>query len=155
MEALWTSAVAVIGTLLGGVVTHVFQRRAAKENEHFSRTESLRQERIAAYSAFAGALEDFRKVQGDRWYRRQEDRNGEPYKEALREGHRHRALARQALFRVKLLAGDRTLIEAADHAFEATRNTSGARDEAHRDELFTASRTAIEVFVETAAPSVQ
>ncbi|WP_329127774.1 hypothetical protein [Streptomyces sp. NBC_01465] len=155
MEALWTSAVAVIGTVLGGVMTHVFQRRAARENEVFSRAESLRQERIAAYSALAGALEDFRKVQGDRWYRRQEDRNGEPYKEAMREGHIRRAAARQALFRVKLLAGDPELIAVADRAFEATRDTARARDAVHRDELFAAASAAIEAFVEAAAPSVQ
>jgi hypothetical protein len=155
MEALWTSAVAVIGTLLGGVLTHAFQQRAARETQRFSRTESLRQERIDAYSAYAGALEGLRKVQGDRWHRGKEDPDGDQFKEALLESHRQRASARQALFRVKLVAGDRIVIAAADRAFEATRNTTKARDEDQWNELLAGARTAIEAFVETAAPSVQ
>ncbi|AZQ34845.1 hypothetical protein EJ357_16235 [Streptomyces cyaneochromogenes] len=48
MEPIWTSVVAVAGTLLGAFVTYPFQRLAAKR-------QTLRDERIAAYTAFAAA----------------------------------------------------------------------------------------------------
>ena len=43
-----------MGTLLGSTVTYVFQRVNAGRVEKFARDERLRQERIAAYSGFAG-----------------------------------------------------------------------------------------------------
>ncbi|MDQ4033704.1 MAG: hypothetical protein M3332_16240 [Actinomycetota bacterium] len=48
--------IAVAGTLLGSIVTYVFQRVNAGRAERFARQEPLRQERIATYSGFAGAI---------------------------------------------------------------------------------------------------
>ncbi|MEU1815026.1 hypothetical protein ABZ543_07495 [Streptomyces roseifaciens] len=66
MDAIWTSVVAVMGTLLGSVVTHTFQRIASRRSELFTRSEALRQERMATYSAFAAAVEGYRHGQADR-----------------------------------------------------------------------------------------
>ncbi|WP_438293308.1 hypothetical protein [Streptomyces sp. HUAS TT7] len=154
MEALWTSAVAVVGTLLGGVVTHVLQGRAARQSELFTRGESLRQERIAAYSSFASAVEDFRRGQADRWYRKQEDPDGEAHVVASAEAHRLRAVARQALYRVKLLAGDRGLVDAGEHALQCTRDVSNALDPEQRGQLDDAAKAAIEQFIELAAQRI-
>jgi hypothetical protein len=154
MEALWTSAVAVIGTLMGGVVTHVLQGRAARQSELFTRGESLRQERIAAYSSFASAVEDFRRGQADRWYRKQEDPDGEAHVVASAETHRLRAVARQALYHVKLLAGDRGLVDAAEDALQCTRDVSNALDPDQRGQLDDAAKAAIERFVELAAQRI-
>lgn len=54
MQGLLASVIAVVGTLLGSTVTYVFQRVNAGRVERFARDERLRQERIAAYSGFAG-----------------------------------------------------------------------------------------------------
>src|SRR5262245_51284043 len=83
MEPIWTSVVAVAGTLLGAVVTYPFQRLAAKQQR-------LRDERIAAYTAFAAAVEDFRHGQAERFFSRQKDPDGEAFRLAYHEGHRLR-----------------------------------------------------------------
>ncbi|WP_334313641.1 hypothetical protein [Streptomyces sp. HD] len=106
MEPIWTSVVAVAGTLLGAVVTYPFQRLAAKQQR-------LRDERIAAYTSFATAVEDFRHGQAERFFRKQEDPDGEAYQRAYHEGHRLRKVACQAFYRVKLVTEDDTLVARA------------------------------------------
>src|SRR2546423_1036386 len=97
------------------------------------RSEALRQERIATYSAFAAAVEDYRPGQADRWYRKQEDPDGEAFITARDEAHRLRTVARQALYRVRLLTDDREVILAAERAYQCTREVSNAPDRADRD----------------------
>lgn len=43
MEVVATSLVAVLGTLFGATLTHLFQRRTALLTEQFTRSERLRQ----------------------------------------------------------------------------------------------------------------
>ncbi len=94
MEAIWTSVVAVVGTLLGSVITHAFQRQASRRSEAFARSEALRQERMATYSAFAEAAEQYRHGQADRWYRKKAEPEGEAFLVARDEAHRLRTVAR-------------------------------------------------------------
>ncbi|MDT0309950.1 hypothetical protein RM780_23780 [Streptomyces sp. DSM 44917] len=155
MEAIWTSAVAVAGTLLGAVITHLFQRRSARESESFLRSEALRQERIAAFSTFAGAAEDYRRGEGDRWFRRREDRHGPEYFAARVEAHRLRAVARQALYRVKLLTSDGEVIAAAEEALERARDITRAAEEAAWRVANDRAKAAIDAFVAAAAPRVR
>lgn len=63
MESVVTSLVAILGTLLGATTTYAFQIRTAKQARQSATEERLWQERLAAYSTFAGALTDFRKSQ--------------------------------------------------------------------------------------------
>ncbi|MEV5508064.1 hypothetical protein [Streptomyces orinoci] len=155
MEAIWTSAVAVLGTLLGAVVTHAFQRLAARRTERFTRSEALRQERIAAYGAFAGALEDYRHGQTARWYRAQEDPRGPSFTAARDEAHRLRTAARQALYRVRLLTDDQEVVRAAERAYRCVWEVSNAVDQADRDARDADAREAIEGFVTGAGPLVR
>ncbi|MEV4442327.1 hypothetical protein AB0K09_25625 [Streptomyces sp. NPDC049577] len=155
MESIWASAVAVAGTLLGVLVTHISQRLASRRNERFARSEALRQERISAYIAFATAMEDYRHGQSTRWYRKQQDPDGEAFTAAHDDAHRLRTLARNALYRVKLLTDDRAVIAGAEHAYRCTRDISNARDTAERDTLDAGARQAIEAFVAGAAPLVR
>jgi hypothetical protein len=60
MGAALASVIAVAGTLLGSVVTHVLQRRTAGHAERFARDERLRQERLTVYSVFAEAVMAYR-----------------------------------------------------------------------------------------------
>ncbi|MEU7134917.1 hypothetical protein [Streptomyces sp. NPDC046261] len=151
MEAIWTSVVAVVGTLLGSVITHTFQRFASRRSELFTRSEALRQERIATYSAFAAAAEDYRHGQAERWYRKQEDPDGEAFIAARDEAHRLRTAARQALYRVKLLTDEGEVILAAERAYRCTWEVSNAQDQANRDARDAEARRAIEAFVSHAS----
>ncbi|WP_236244346.1 hypothetical protein [Streptomyces sp. CC210A] len=151
MEAIWTSVVAVAGTLLGSVITHTFQRLASRRSEVFTRSEALRQERIATYSAFAAAAEDYRHGQSDRWYRKLEDPDGEAFLRARDEAHRLRTAARQALYRVKLLTDDREVVLAAERAYRCTSEVSHAQEQADRDARDTEAKQAIEAFVSRAS----
>jgi hypothetical protein len=155
VEAIWTSVVAVVGTLLGSVVTHVFQRLASRRAEEFTRSEALRQERIATYSGFAAAVEDYRRGQADRWWRRQEDPDGEAYLIARDQAHLLRTAARQALYRVRLLTDDREVVLAAEQAYQCTRDLSKARERADRNARDTESKQAIDAFVSRASALVR
>lgn len=157
--------VAVGGTLLGAVVTHVFQRLAAQRGERFARSEALRQERIATYSAFAAAVEDYRHGQAARWHSGQETPGGpdgpdapnaeSPFLSARDEAHRLRTVTRQVLYRVKLLTDDRTAVLAAERAYRCTRDISTAQDRTEHGALDADARQAIEAFVSDASPLVR
>ncbi|TVL90344.1 hypothetical protein [Streptomyces sp. SAJ15] len=152
METIWTSVVAVIGTLAGSVITHAFQGRASRRGELFARSEALRQERIATYSAFAAAVEEYRRGQAERWYRKVEDPGGETFLRARDEAHRLRTLTRQALYRVRLLTDDQDVVLAAERAYARTMEVSNAQDQTDRDTRDTRAREAIEAFVSRASP---
>ncbi|MEW2033377.1 hypothetical protein AB0901_23095 [Streptomyces roseifaciens] len=144
-----------MGTLLGSVVTHTFQRMASRRSELFTRSEALRQERIATYSAFAAAVEGYRHGQADRWYRRGEGADGEAFIAARDEAHRLRTVARQSLYRVRLLTDDEQVNLAAERAYEATRDVSNARSQEDRDVKDARARRAIEAFVSHASARVR
>jgi hypothetical protein len=56
---------------VGSTVTSVFQRVNAGRVERFARDERLRQERMAAYSGFAGAITELRRGVISLWFVRQ------------------------------------------------------------------------------------
>lgn len=147
--------VAVVGTLLGSVITHTFQRFASARNEEFTRSEALRQERTVTFSTFAAAVEDYRHGQADRWYRKLADPDGEEFRAARDEAHRLRTVARQALYRVKLLTDDREVVRAAELAYHRTREVSYARESAEHDSRDDLARQAIEAFVDRASALVR
>ena len=62
MAVVVTSLIAVAGTLMGSGLTYMFQRWNVGRAEEFARLDRLRQERMAAFSAFAGAVTDHRQV---------------------------------------------------------------------------------------------
>lgn len=62
MAAVLASVIAVLGTLAGTATGYVFQRRISERNEITAREERLRQERLVACSAFAGAVMDLRRT---------------------------------------------------------------------------------------------
>ncbi|MGK5638544.1 hypothetical protein ACSNOK_09575 [Streptomyces sp. URMC 126] len=155
MEAIWTSAVAVAGTLLGSLITHFLQRRVAQRGESFARSEALRRDRLTTYSAFAEAVEDYRHGQADRWYRLLESPDTEAFVAARDEAHRRRTAARQALYRVRLLTDDPVVNTAAKHAYARTLDISNARDQDGHDARDARARQAIEEFVARASPLVR
>lgn len=145
---------AVLGTLLGSVVTHFFQGRASIRTAELARAEQLRQERIAAYSTFAGELHDYRRAQNDRWYRAHEESPPGAADAARYASYEARIAARAALTRVQLVCADPALRELAARAFEFTNCMHDAEDTAERDRRSREAKDALEAFVARAAPTV-
>ncbi|MBT2504494.1 hypothetical protein J7I98_01015 [Streptomyces sp. ISL-98] len=150
-----TAMIAVIGTLLGSVATYYFQRQAAERTAALTRAEQLRQERISTYSAFAGALVDYRRAQNDRWHRKAEAPDSADAKSSRLESYAQRSAARQALIRVQLVCADRESVELARTAFELTHCMHEAPNEAERARRSEQADEALARFIEAAAPSVR
>ena len=114
MDVLFASIIAVAGTLLGSTTTYVFQRLSAGHAEAFARDEQLRQERLAAYSAFAGAITELRQGVVAVWFRQHRDHPDPEGLYAQRvEADRRGAAADHARFRVQMLARDHDLVRLA------------------------------------------
>ncbi|HZM77812.1 MAG TPA: hypothetical protein VFC19_19005 [Candidatus Limnocylindrales bacterium] len=73
MDAVFASLIAVVGTLLGSAITFLFQQRTAERNESFARSQRLRSERLAIYSAFAAVLTEHRNALVKVWHLQQRD----------------------------------------------------------------------------------
>lgn len=134
----------MFAALAGSALTFVFQTQAARQAEQFARERHLWSERIAAYSAFAAALTDFRRVQNDRWHLEQEDAAGSQFVTARDESYRLRAAATAALCRVRLLSGNVELNAQAQGALEATTEVHLAHDEQDRLDRGDRARLALE-----------
>jgi hypothetical protein len=116
---------------LGSTVTYVFQRVSAGRVERFARDERLRQERIAAYSGFAGAITELRQGVISLWFVRHRDDAARPELYAARAASdRLGAAADHARFRVQLLAENPNLLALADAAFEPISAIHHAADRA-------------------------
>lgn len=58
-----TAIIAVVGTVLGSVMTNIFQRRSAELTLMHEFEQKLRAERLAAYSGLISVLTDYRRAQ--------------------------------------------------------------------------------------------
>lgn len=145
MEVVATSLIAVLGTLLGSLLTYVFQRRTALRAEHFTRGERLRQERIEAYSAFAGALANLRRGQLDYWFAKHAGRlaEGETVHGLRREAQRLRTTALEAMFRAEMLSPSAALDAQGRDTLRAIDRISGTDDRDALKPVRDASRAAI------------
>jgi len=147
--------IAVVGTLLGVVATHWFQGRASVRTAALTRNEQLRQERIASYSAFAGAVVDYRQSQNDRWFRARLEPGTEEAEQSRHASYRQRSAARQALFRVQLVCDDHETRRLAQEAFEKTHCMHEATDDEDRVRRSDDAKDALARFIEAAAPGVR
>lgn len=134
MEVVATSVIAVLGTLFGSALTHVFQRRTVQRTEQFTRSERLRQERIDAYCSYGGALANYRRGQMDHWFAQHAGRVSEESElhELRREAQRLRAAAMEAMFRAELLTHSPDLDALGRQALKAVDQIPSA---ASREEL--------------------
>jgi hypothetical protein len=149
MEVVATSLIAVLGTLLGSAVTHLFQRRTALRAEQFTLSERLRQERIDAYCTYGGALANYRRGQMDYWFARHDGRPIEEKSihELLREAQRLRAAAMEAMFRTELLTHSAELDALGRRALKAVDGIPGAQSQNELAPLREASRSVIYEFI--------
>ncbi|AJT64974.1 hypothetical protein [Streptomyces chattanoogensis] len=156
MEAVVASIVAVIGTLLGSAVTHVFQSRAADRSERFARAERLRQERIDAYCAYAGALLDYRRVLVHRWFVVNDENRCDEDSPALREEmYKTRYTAQEAMFRAQMVTDDAEVLARAEQVMSDVTELHWAEDRETLTALRAATRQGIRDFVAATAPRVR
>ncbi|MFF5156382.1 hypothetical protein ACFY3N_09030 [Streptomyces sp. NPDC000348] len=114
METIIASGIAVLGTLLGSGITLAFQQRTTDRSHLFTRREKLRQERLDACSAYAGALIDYRRCLVHLWFCEHEQPPPEDPDTVRIRAYDLRSRAQEALFRVQLLTDDETLGRAAE-----------------------------------------
>ncbi len=136
---------------MGSWVTYSFQRRSADRAERVRGRELLRQEQLAAFSAFIGVLMEYRKNLYLRWRLKDEEAPEEQLAREREETYRLRAEAEHALARLRLLCDDAALMRSASEALKAPSSLRHAADRAdlvaRRDEV----ERAHDEFVEAAA----
>ncbi|MFJ3666986.1 hypothetical protein ACIPSE_11070 [Streptomyces sp. NPDC090106] len=114
METIIASGIAVLGTLLGSGITLAFQQRTVDRSHELTRREKLRQERLDAYSAYAGALVNYRRCLVHLWFCEHEQPPPEDSDTVRIRAYDLRSHAQEALFRVQMLTDDETLSRVAE-----------------------------------------
>lgn len=139
-EALVDASGALLGVIVGALLTYAFTRRAQV-------AKSLHDTRIAAFARFAVAIMEYRRALMERWF----VENGAPATSA--DGHRvheARSAAWAAMFEVQLLTADAAVGRLARDAVDRTAAIKDAGDRATLASLGDESRTRVEEFVTAA-----
>ncbi|NEA53407.1 hypothetical protein G3I60_04325 [Streptomyces sp. SID13666] len=154
MEVVLASLIAVAGTLLGSIITFDYQRRSTARAEDFARSVQLRQERLVAYSAYAGTVTALKQGTVALWFHRQTDSDSPAARDAFTECDRLGAATENAQFRVRLLAEDATLVALATSAFDAVGPIRGASTRTELAEREQELQDALNAFMAAAAAQV-
>ncbi|MER8159562.1 protein kilB [Streptomyces sp. NPDC094472] len=123
---MWSSIIAVVGTLLGSVAAYVLQQRAGRLERAEARGEVRRSDRLAAVTALVAALAEHRRAMWVREDLRMTGDAPEAYAAARADSHATRAAITAPLTTVALLAPE--LAEAAEYAARATYALRGTPD---------------------------
>jgi hypothetical protein len=151
MAVVLASIIAVFGTLGGVTASHVVQGKIGERNESIARDERLRQERLAAYNSFAGAVMDLRRAQYDRWHRRRSEEYQRDPEGVRAKSSRLRSTAWSAFYRFKLTSNDEELTSLAKQAVEAAAHVYDARNSADLQKRSERARACIDDFITSAA----
>lgn len=136
-------------------MTHLLQRLNADRVERLARDRQLRDDRLAVYSAFVGALVEFRRGQYDRAHRRFDGSDGEDYREARTESYRLRSAAQLELFRVQLVASDADITRCADEAMKLAEAIHDAQSVDEIQELGARAKLAANEFIDIAGATLR
>lgn len=150
MESIIASAIAVLGTLLGSGITLAFQQRTTDRSHQFTRREKLRQERLDAYSAYAGALVNYRRCLIHLWFCEHEQPPPEDPDAVRIRAYDLRSSAQEALFRVQMLTDDDRLSRTAEDVLADITELPKADARAELDELRARTRDNISRLVGSA-----
>ncbi|MET8646585.1 hypothetical protein ABZX69_42550 [Streptomyces sp. NPDC004074] len=150
MESIIASAIAVLGTLLGSGITLAFQQRTSDRSHQFTRREKLRQERLDAYSAYAGALVNYRRCLVHLWFCEHEQPPPEDPDAVRIRAYDLRSNAQEALFRVQMLTDDGRLSRTAEDVLTDITQLPKADSRAELDELRARTRESISRLVGSA-----
>lgn len=149
---LVTAALAIVGTLLGSIVSGRFQERAAERSVRVNHGEAIRRDRLEAVTTLASAASDHRRamwMRGDAILKQA----GSERIETLRgESHMTRSAVTRPLVALQVLIADPAVRAAAD---EMITLTYALRDAYATREELSAAREAAKVahdqFVDAAA----
>ncbi|MFD0296379.1 hypothetical protein [Streptomyces sp. NPDC127118] len=144
MGEVFTTFIAVAGTLMGSLLGYQFQKRVAD-----------RSERRGAVLAFTAATNEFIRSQHDWWHRQHEERDGPAHVAARTEAFRIRGQALQAVHQLRLLVPDNDLHARAEQTIGMIGALHRATD---REELRTRSveaRASLNSFVVHASAQIR
>lgn len=134
METIIASGIAVLGTLLGSGLTLAFQQRTADRSHEFARREKVRQERLDAYSVYAGALINYRRSLVHLWFCEHEQPPPEDPDTVRVRTYDLRSGAQEALFRAQMLTDDADLSRSAGDVLAEITALSRTPERARFDE---------------------
>ncbi len=124
VEGIIAGALAVIGTLLGSVVAHRYQDKAARRAET-SQQRRLQQQRLFDGCAeFIALAEDYRRAQYDRWTRWHTEPEGQAARETRADSYRLYVETRASACRLKLASSRPDVQQLADRAIQVLELTS-------------------------------
>ncbi|MFJ8295315.1 hypothetical protein ACIQ9R_05530 [Streptomyces sp. NPDC094447] len=152
LVTLVTAALAIIGTLLGAIVSGRFQERAAERAVRVGHTETIRRDRLEAVTALAVAVSDHRRTL---WRRGEAVLKGDDdaLVQALHaESQATRAAVARPLVTMRVLITDPAVRDAADCMITLTYAIRESLDNAQA--LASARQEAVaahDAFVDTAA----
>lgn len=151
MTAIWAAIVAVAGTILGVVVTQVFQARATRRNEVFQQRQGLWREQLAAFRSLAENLHRLRRAEHDRWEQEHAAPNTPAAAQAREAEIRIRPQAWASLAHVELLVDDEELIAHCQGTYRMVRGIHTAGDGGERQRKDEEAREAIDLFLRLSA----
>ncbi|MEU6470699.1 hypothetical protein ABZ927_22970 [Streptomyces massasporeus] len=135
METIIASGIAVLGALLGSGITLAFQHRTIDMSHQFTRREKLRQERLDAYSAYAGSLVNYRRCLVHLWFCEHAQPSPEDPETVRVRSYGLRSNAQEALFRVQMLTDDEALSQAAEDVLADITKVIKAENRAEYDAI--------------------
>lgn len=136
---MWTSIIAVAGTLLGGIVTSALQTRATRSIRDAERDDRRRDAQPAAVTALVAAIGDHRRAMWRREELRLGGANTETLAAARSQSHVTTSAVTAPLVSVSVLAPD-----LAEVATAAARAAFGIRQAIDADDLSALRQTAID-----------
>lgn len=155
VNSVLSGLIAVLGTLAGSSLTYLFGRLTARRTERVAREERLRQDRIAAYARFVGAMTDLRQAVISLWFLKRDKPDAPEVWDAHREADKRGADAHHARFSVQLLTEDAELLELADSVFVPVDALVDAEDRAELRALEDRSEEMLAAFIRAAGPHVR
>ncbi|MFG2183393.1 protein kilB [Streptomyces abikoensis] len=145
---MWEAIIAVVGTLLGGIVTGAVQHRSAASARAADQAETRRQAVTEAIAALAAALADHRRSMWVREAARLKGATDTELAAARAASHATRSAITAPLVRLQVLAPD--LAPAAETAAQAAYALRGAPDARTLDARREAALTAADALVAAA-----
>ena len=131
MQAIFASIVAVVGTLLGSLLTYVLQRKTTEESSRNARRERRRKELEGAIDGFSSAASALRRAEYDRGKKRIAGDAPVVREEARQEMYRRRTETWTAYYRLRLRADphmDEDLLRDAELVIKLLRRITAYTD---------------------------
>ncbi|MER7050394.1 hypothetical protein ABT391_36815 [Streptomyces jumonjinensis] len=153
--AIATAAIAVLGTLLGAIVTARLQDRTADRADRSTRAQEIRREQLAAVTDLAAALSDHRRAMFVRGEAKLSGANETRVQELRDASHATRSAVTRPHVALRVVITDQAVRAAADAMVTAT---YAMRDASTPEALDHGRRSAIDAhdaFVNAAAAHLQ